>query len=64
MVSRAIWKNTHIALVLRGRAILIIFEKLTRACFFPNCTRNRIITNTNTNTVCLGALMFIFVCIF
>ena len=35
----------------------------THSCmFFPNCTRNRIITNTNT--VCLGALMFIFVCIF
>ena len=42
MVSRAIWKNIHswvfqrlqIALVLRTRAILIVFEKLTRACFF------------------------------
>ena len=42
MVSRAIWKNIHswvfqrlqIALVLRTRAILIVFDKLTRACFF------------------------------
>ena len=41
MVSRAIWKNIswvfqrlQIALVLRTRAILIVFEKLTRACFF------------------------------
>jgi hypothetical protein len=42
MVSRAIWKNIHswvfqrlqIALVLWTRAILIVFEKHTRACFF------------------------------
>ena len=42
MVSRAIWKNKHlcvfqrpqIALVLRICAILIVFEKLTCACFF------------------------------
>jgi hypothetical protein len=42
MVSRAIWKDIHswvsqrlqIALVLRIRAIMIVFEKLTRACFF------------------------------
>jgi hypothetical protein len=42
MVSRAIWKNIHswvfqrlqIALVLRTRAILTVFENLTRACFF------------------------------
>jgi hypothetical protein len=44
MVSRAIWKNIHlrvfqrlqIALVLRTRAILsilVVFEKLIRACF-------------------------------
>jgi hypothetical protein len=41
MASRAIWKNIHscvfprlqIALVLRTRAISIVFEKLTRACF-------------------------------
>jgi hypothetical protein len=41
MVSCGIWKNTHswvfqrlqMALVVRTRAILIIFEKLTRACF-------------------------------
>ena len=40
-VSRGIWKNIHswvfqrlqIALVLRTGAILIVFEKLTRACF-------------------------------
>ena len=42
MVSRAIWKISHfvsisktqIAPVLRTRAILIVFEKLTCACFF------------------------------
>ena len=53
MVSRAIWKNIHswvfqrlqIALVLWTRAILIVFEKLTRALFFPNCTRNHTYTN-------------------
>ena len=42
MVSREIWgktctheffKNAQIALVLRTRAILYVFEKLTRACF-------------------------------
>ena len=41
MVSCGIWKNTHswvfqrlqMALVVRTRAILIVFEKLTRACF-------------------------------
>ncbi len=54
MFSRAIWKNIHswvfqrlqIALVLRTCAISIIFEKLTRACFCPNCTRNHTITYT------------------
>ena len=42
MVSRAIWKRytreffkaIKIALVLRTRVILIVFKKLTRACFF------------------------------
>ena len=41
MVSRAILNNTHssvfqrpqTALILLTRAILIVFEKLTRACF-------------------------------
>ena len=41
MVSRSIWKNRHSwvfqrpqsALILPTRAILIVFEKLTRACF-------------------------------
>ena len=56
MVSRAIWKNIHswdfqrleIALVLRTRAISIVFEKLTRACFFQiACTRNHTITYTD-----------------
>ena len=32
------FQKLRIALVLRTRAILIVFEKLTRACFFPNCT--------------------------
>ena len=45
MVSRAIWKHTHVlvstsktstALVFRTRAILIVFEKLTCACFKSN----------------------------
>ena len=41
MVSRAIWKNT---LVLRTRAVLIVFEKLTHVHgFLPNCTRNHTI---------------------
>ena len=29
----------------------IVFEKLTRACFFPNCTRNHTITYTNYTTL-------------
>ena len=54
MVSREIWKKTYthecfknaqITLVLRTRAILHIFDKLTRM-FFQNCTRNHTITYT------------------
>ena len=57
LVSRAIWKNRHswvfqrfqMALVLWTRVILIVFQKLTRAYFFPNCTRNHTMTYTNTS---------------
>ena len=54
MISRSIWKK-H-ALVGFSNATNItrpldscyfeVFEKLTCACFFPNCTRNRAITYT------------------
>jgi hypothetical protein len=54
MVSRTIWKNIHSwvfqTLVLRTHSILIVFEKLTRAFFFPNCTRNHI---SYTHNECL-----------
>jgi hypothetical protein len=62
IVSRAIWKNIHswvfqrlqIALVLRTRAILIVYEKLTRACFFQialsklHCLRYRTTENNRS----------------
>jgi hypothetical protein len=60
-VSSAIWKkNIHawvfqrlqIALVLWTRAILIVYEKLTRACFFPNCTRNHTIITYTKRSIC------------
>ena len=55
MVSREIWEKhalmsfskTQIELVLRTRAILYVFEKTHSCMFFPNCTRNHTITNTN-----------------
>jgi hypothetical protein len=43
------WVFQRLPLVLRTRAILIVFEKLTRACFSPNCTRNHTITCKQAN---------------
>ena len=38
MFSRAIFERLQITLILQTRAIVFIpFEKLTHACFFPNC---------------------------
>ena len=43
-----IFQRPQIALALRARAILIVFEKFTWLCLFiPNCTRNHVITYTN-----------------
>jgi hypothetical protein len=64
IVSRAIWKNLHswvfqrlqIALILRTGAILIVFEKLTPACFFQialsklHCLRYRTKENNRSNS--------------
>jgi hypothetical protein len=49
MFSRAIWKN-------------IVFEKLTRACFFPNCTQKHIllpIQNMEINATLNSAFLYI-----
>ena len=56
MVSRAILKRRKKTLVsfskisnstrLSDSCYVEVFEKLTRACFFPNCTRNHAITYT------------------
>ena len=47
--TREFFKDFKLHSVLRTRAISIVFEKLTRASFFPNCTRNHtIITYTNS----------------
>jgi hypothetical protein len=44
-----IFQRLQIALVFRTRTIFIVFEKITRACFFSNCTQNHtIFTYTNT----------------
>ena len=39
-----VFQRPHISLVLRSCTILIVFKKLTRVRFFPNCTRNHAIT--------------------
>ena len=83
MVSRAFWKNTHswvfqkpqIALVLRTRAILIVFEKLVFVRVFSQIALEimllPICTNTFDNHACICALLpqpgsyvFTFICLF
>ena len=41
-----IFQRPEIALAQRTRAILLVFEKFTRALFIPNCTRNHVIAYT------------------
>ena len=41
-----VFQTLQIALILRTRVILIVFDKLTSGYFFPNCTRNRTTTST------------------
>ena len=42
-----IFLRPQIALALRARAILLVFEKIYSCLFIPNCTRNHVITYTN-----------------
>ena len=42
-----IFQRRQIALALRARAILLVFEKIYSCLFIPNCTRNHLITYTN-----------------
>ena len=41
-----IFQRPQNALALRARALLLVFEKFTRAVFIPNCARNHVITYT------------------
>ena len=43
-----IFQSLQIALALRTRAILVVFEKIYSCLFIPNCTQNYVITYTNT----------------
>ena len=45
------------ALALRAHAILLVFEKFTRAYLFQICTRNRVITYTKTHGISLMILL-------
>ena len=41
------FQRLQIALTLRAREILVIFEKIYSCLFISNCTRNHVITYTN-----------------
>ena len=41
-----IFQRPQIALALRARVILLVFEKIYSCLFIPNCTRNDVITYT------------------
>ena len=41
-----IFQRPQIALALRARVILLVFEKIYSSLFIPNCTRNDVITYT------------------
>ena len=41
------FQRPQIALAIRSRAILLVFEKIDSCLFISNCTRNRVITYTN-----------------
>ena len=41
------FQRLQIALALRARAILVVFEKIYCCLFISNCTRNHVITYTN-----------------
>ena len=41
--------NKQIAIALRAREILLLFEKIDSCLFIPNFTRNHVITYTNFN---------------
>ena len=40
------FQRPQIALTLRARAILLVFEKIYSCLFIPNCTRNYVIIYT------------------
>ena len=43
------FQRPQTAHTLRARAILLVFEKIYSCLFIPNCTRNHVITYTNTS---------------
>ena len=40
--------------LLRGRAILLVFEKIYSCLLIPNCTQNHVITYTNVAQYTVG----------
>ena len=53
---RKFFQRPQIALALRASAILLVFEKFTRALSIPNCTRNHVITYTKLNAHSLALI--------